>query len=230
MWNKLNNFFAFSRRDRNGLLLFLLLAIAIISGNKIFVTYANEFPPEDSLFMIQVDSFLCELNRVTPSTPEKTVKSSATTYQKGITKIINREPEQKNEAHYDTLDINSADSSSLVLLPAIGPVFASRIIKYREMLGGYNSLSQLFEVYGFDSSRFATVSPYLFVNNTGIHQICVNTDDFRTVLHHPYISYEMTKMFFNNKRKEKYANWDDFKNRNNLPDSLSIQLKPYLKF
>lgn len=230
MWNKLNNFFAFSRRDRNGLLLFLLLATAIISGNKIFVTFANEFPPSDSTFLIQVDSFLCELNRAIPAPPEKTSKSSVSPYQNQNMQTDFRKTVQKSETHYDTLEINSADSSSLVLLPAIGPVFASRIIKYREMLGGYCQLSQLFEVYGFDSSRYKAVSPYLFVNTSGIKQVCINTADFRTVLHHPYISYEMTKMFFNNKRKENYGNWDDFKNRNNLPDTLSERLKPYLKF
>lgn len=230
MWNKINNFFAFSRRDRNGLLLFLVLAIIIISGNKVFVTYANEFPPTDSAFMIQVDSFLCELTRVPAKFSEKKVTESTSPYHYEPKKNTTKKTMQKRVAHYDTLEINSADSTSLVLLPAIGPVFASRIIKYREMLGGYFSVSQLLEVYGFDSSRYKTVAPYILVNKSSIRCVCINTDDFRTVLHHPYISYEMTKMFFNNKRKTEYSDWDDFQNRNNLPDSLSIRLMPYLKF
>ena len=34
------------------------------------------------------------------------------------------------------LDLNRADSADLLPLPGIGPVFASRIIRYRDLLGG----------------------------------------------------------------------------------------------
>ena len=50
----------------------------------------------------------------------------------------------------DTLlvDINTADSLDLQQLTGIGPSFSKRIIKYRELLGGYYDIKQVLEVYG----------------------------------------------------------------------------------
>ncbi len=46
------------------------------------------------------------------------------------------------------LNLNICDSASLEALPGIGPVLSSRIIKYRNLIGGYVSVDQLKEVYG----------------------------------------------------------------------------------
>jgi len=74
-------------------------------------------------------------------------------------------PEQKNE-YTDRkteiketrkkvlVDLNDADSVTLLTLYGIGPSFAKRIIKYRNLLGGFYSKNQLLEVYGFDQEKF----------------------------------------------------------------------------
>ena len=41
------------------------------------------------------------------------------------------------------LELNSCDSLSLVALPGIGPVLSVRIIKYRNLLGGFAAVEQL---------------------------------------------------------------------------------------
>ena len=46
------------------------------------------------------------------------------------------------------MDLNTADSTTLMALKGIGPVFSVRIVKYRELLGGYYETAQLQEVYG----------------------------------------------------------------------------------
>jgi DNA uptake protein ComE-like DNA-binding protein len=51
-------------------------------------------------------------------------------------------------------------------LPAIGEVFSKRICKYRNILGGFNSISQLMEVYGMDSIRFESIRPFLEINTS----------------------------------------------------------------
>ena len=53
------------------------------------------------------------------------------------------------------LDINRADSASLLALPGIGPYFAGKIVSYREKLGGYSSVEQLLEIYHFDADKLA---------------------------------------------------------------------------
>lgn len=49
------------------------------------------------------------------------------------------------------INLNTTDSLQLISLKGIGPTFASRIIKYRNKLGGFIYKEQLKEVYGLDS-------------------------------------------------------------------------------
>ena len=51
------------------------------------------------------------------------------------------------------IDINRADSVTLLALPGIGPYFAGKIVNYRERLGGYSSVEQLLEIYHFDREK-----------------------------------------------------------------------------
>ena len=52
------------------------------------------------------------------------------------------------------LDINKADSLSLLALPGIGPFFAGKVVEYREQLGGYSTPAQLMEIWHFDQEKF----------------------------------------------------------------------------
>ena len=56
------------------------------------------------------------------------------------------------------VDINRADSAALDALPGIGPYLASRIISYREELGGYTSIEQLMDIKYFDREKFDGLS------------------------------------------------------------------------
>ncbi|NDG53692.1 MAG: helix-hairpin-helix domain-containing protein, partial [Flavobacteriia bacterium] len=42
-----------------------------------------------------------------------------------------------------SVEINTADTLAFKSLPAIGEVFSKRICKYRNILAGFNSISQL---------------------------------------------------------------------------------------
>jgi len=84
------------------------------------------------------------------------------------------------------IDLNSADSSLLVTLPGIGPYYASRIIRYREQLGGYCSTSQLLEISGLAD----TVVQWFTVSDTvPVRKIDVNNASLAELRHHPYINF-----------------------------------------
>lgn len=99
-------------------------------------------------------------------------------------------------------EINSADSLGLLNIPGIGPVFASRIIKYREELGGFYSLAQLSEVYGMTGERMAQINPHLILNNGQIRQIRLNFADVSDLRRHPYITAGQARLIVNT-RSEK---------------------------
>lgn len=52
------------------------------------------------------------------------------------------------------VEINSADTTVLKGVPGIGSTFANRIVKYRNLLGGFCHIEQLKEVYGIDEAKY----------------------------------------------------------------------------
>ena len=69
------------------------------------------------------------------------------------------------EAYIDIplLDINVADSAALDDLPGIGGWYASRIIEYRGLLGGYSFKEQLMEIYRFDQQKYEALQDRYFL-------------------------------------------------------------------
>ena len=85
------------------------------------------------------------------------------------------------------IELNRADTLALCDLPGIGISFSARIIKYRELLGGYYKVEQLLEVYGLDSARFNGVKTMLFIDTLELHKIDLNKASFKEMIAHPYL-------------------------------------------
>ena len=71
------------------------------------------------------------------------------------------------------VELNSADTTALKKVPGIGSVFAKRIIKYRELLGGFYSVEQLGEVYGIDEERYKSMKSWFSADLSAISQLPV---------------------------------------------------------
>jgi len=85
------------------------------------------------------------------------------------------------------VDINAADTSQFEVLPGIGPVLASRIVKYRARLGGYTNTLQIKEVYGISDSLFMLIRNRLVADTVKIIKINLNTASEKDLSGHPYI-------------------------------------------
>lgn len=94
------------------------------------------------------------------------------------------------------VELNGADEKQLMELRGLGPVYSSRIVKYRELLGGYVRPDQLTEVYGIDEELFLQLEPQLHADTNGIRKICLNSAGFSDLLRHPYIDYEQVSAVF----------------------------------
>ncbi|MBN1650424.1 MAG: helix-hairpin-helix domain-containing protein [Bacteroidales bacterium] len=130
----------------------------------------------------------------------------------------------------EKLDINRADSLSLLKIPGIGPFYAGQIVKYRNRLGGYTGLEQLGELYKMDSIRLHAILPYLFFQDTTIQKIDINTVEFKDLLRHPYFDYETTKSIFQERNKlGKFSGVYQLLRGGILSDSLYTKVNPYLK-
>ena len=138
--------------------------------------------------------------------------------------------EPKTKKQIKTIELNTVDSIGLLPLPGIGPGYAKRILKYRSLLGGYSTIEQLKEVYGFTDSLFQVVKPYVTVNPALVTKIDLNTEDFKKLNAHPYLSYEDTKAIFNYRRKNGAITKMEHLRICIYDESQLSKLAPYIEF
>lgn len=127
------------------------------------------------------------------------------------------------------LDLNTADTTELMLLRGVGRFTAMQIIRYRRALGGYYSTSQLYEISEIANDRIDSLLPHLYADTSLITPIDVNRASVKQLYSHPYISYKQAEQLYDLRRR---------KLRLHSPDELSAvfspderqRLLPYLRF
>lgn len=129
------------------------------------------------------------------------------------------------------VELNSADSITLVSIRGIGPVFASRIIRYRNRLGGFHKKEQLREVYGIDSLKYLQLSEYVIVNEMLIEKININTATFDQLKRHPYLTFKQINALIRYRQQHgNYGNLDDLHKVLILNEEIIRKIDPYISF
>lgn len=129
------------------------------------------------------------------------------------------------------VEINQADSAGLDRIKGIGPAFATRILKYRERLGGFYKKEQLMEVYGLDSLKYAEIKDQIAVNPSSIKTININAADFNVLKKFPYLSYKQINAIIQfRKQHGNYNSVNDLKKVTILTPQVVEKLSPYLSF
>ena len=129
------------------------------------------------------------------------------------------------------VDLNTVDSTTLVELPRMGGYMASRIIAFRDKLGGFVEVAQLLDVKGLDSTRFAAMRPYLLIGDTETRRIDVNRADFKTLVGHPYLSYEQVKRIFRQRESRgMIKNWAQLEALLKEEGEVNPLLEQYLSY
>ena len=127
------------------------------------------------------------------------------------------------------IDLNQSDTTGLKYLPGIGSKLASRIVKYRDNLGGFYTVNQLKEIYGLPDSTFAKIVSRVSVGG-GIKKMEVNKTDF-TKIHHPYMDKKQALIIQNYiKQHAPIYNLEDLKQIEVLDPSFWSRIAPYLDF
>jgi DNA uptake protein ComE-like DNA-binding protein len=88
----------------------------------------------------------------------------------------------------ELIELNSADTIALRAIRGVGISYSRRIFQYRELLGGFYSMEQLWEVYGMDSARFIAISESCTLHVEDLRKIPLNSAGFRDLISHPYIN------------------------------------------
>lgn len=126
------------------------------------------------------------------------------------------------------VDLNAADTTLLKKVPGIGSGYAKAIVRYREQLGGFVSVSQISEIKSIPSDALAwfEVKP-----SHSVKKIDVNSGGVEKLTRHPYINFYQAKAIVEYRRKR-----GDIKSVRQLgfmeqfSEADIKRLEPYLKF
>ncbi len=228
---KINNgFIVMSKGERAGVIS-LLSVITILLAFSIFRPVIR-FSKQDEAARHNLDSMIAlqekKVNKAEGGPAEMDKNTTPKTRAKENKPERSQTTETSPAKEIPILDINTADSLALVALPQIGEVMASRIHRYRDRLGGFVTLDQLFEVKGMDSTRFDIIKPYIILDNKEIRKLEVNRDEFKTLLRHPYLEYDQVKAIVNHReRKGLIKNWEQLQG---IVGEVNPILENYVRF
>ncbi|HWK58309.1 MAG TPA: helix-hairpin-helix domain-containing protein [Parapedobacter sp.] len=127
------------------------------------------------------------------------------------------------------IDLNGADSLELQYLPGIGPVFASRIVRFRDLLGGFHQVSQLMDVYGFDTVRFEELEAYVYVDTSKVEKIAINTAGYQRFSDHPFINHKLANAIVQYRKQHgPYGAISDLLHIAIMDEQIFRKIAPYL--
>jgi competence protein ComEA len=127
------------------------------------------------------------------------------------------------------LELNISDSLQLQEVNGIGPVYARRIIRYRELLGGYYSREQLKEVYGLGDRQYEEIIGQVMIDTGRLKRMDLNRVERGTLLRHPYLtSYQADALMAYREYKGQWKDIGEIMKHQLLPDSVFRRIRPYL--
>lgn len=221
--NKINDWFFFSKGERIGIFI-LLFFIIFFASVKVYLHYFKnnaESPVDFSEYEHQIDTFYAHIEK-----QKKITDTKKTISEKHNNTRIQTNTRPKEKLY---IDLNSADTTELKKLYGIGKVFAVRILKYRNRLGGYFNKKQLLEIFGLKKETYDKIKHQIWVDTTKIKKIDFNEADFKSLLKHPYLDFEQVKKIVRYRKRHRIFNITQLETDSILDKSLSIKVRPYFK-
>ena len=215
------DYFAFNRKQRNG----ILVLVVLISVMIIYLAISDYLPVSQK--SVDFAPFKNQIKKAYSTDSSKISLShlaSANSHQPRPTDSSGR----ASAISHQLLDLNSADTAQLIALPGMTRRCAIMIFKYGKKLGGYYSVAQLKEVYAMDSAIYANISDKVSADRNELHKINLNTADAKKLGKHPYVGFKLAKTIINYREEHgKFKSVSDLKNIVSINDSLFLKIMPY---
>lgn len=128
------------------------------------------------------------------------------------------------------IEVNNADELLWDQLPGIGPKLASRIVKFRESLGGFYKVEQVCEVYGIADSVCTNLIPLLSLDSH-IKTLKINQSDKDELEAHPYIQSKQADFIIKyRKNHERINNLEEISKTGYFDQEWLLKMKNYFSF
>jgi len=127
-------------------------------------------------------------------------------------------------------DLNLADTVALKRIRGIGSYYATRLVSYREELGGFIDKDQLLEIYGVDTTIQNLILKHTMFEPVTPEQLNINKAGFDELFKHPYLDYKtVVSILKYRKQHGLYAEVEELKKILTFRDSVYQKVNPYLK-
>lgn len=128
-------------------------------------------------------------------------------------------------------NINKADSFQLQQIKGIGPVLSGRIVRFRDKLGGFSSLGQLYEVWGLDSTVVSRLIESAFIEEGFAPEpLLINAASQEELAAHPYIDARQAKLIYNYRKQHgPFRSVEDLRKLHILDAGFVQKIAPYIR-
>ncbi len=139
-------------------------------------------------------------------------------------------PEKKEEIIVvDSIEINSATKQDFIQIK-IKPYMVGRIIKYRNLLGGFYTFEQVEEIYNIDSATIRKLNKSSWIDTLLIKHININTATKNDFARHPYINHRQAAQIYKyQKFVEHVTKISEIRSLNIMNKKTYKKIRPYLE-
>ncbi len=235
--NAISRGLSFSKTESRGTLVLIFIISMALIASKARISYLRNQPaiPADSITYEWIEK-VASYHSKKESDKRLDKKNTASVHSKNVLKKNKSvkiaslsNPSNKKESVVLVKDLNFATAEELQSVKGIGPSFSKRIIKYRNLLGGFVDSTQLHEVYGLKPETIKNLLRNFNVQSK-VTPIDINSDSINLLAKHPYVSFDVARIIINYRQQHgDIKSAEDLKNIKAIDDSTFLRLKPYLE-
>ena len=240
--NAISNAIGFSKVEARGTLLLIFIMLFGIAFSRMYVQKLKT-PTEISARDAEaLEEWVAEVSSsyqqkaehidaeqvafITPTDYTNTIRKKKSVDTAG-TGRLHRPNAAMNEL-IEVKDLNTATTEELQKVKGIGPAYSGRILKFRNLLGGFSTTDQLKEVYNLPPETIEELKKYFAVLTPPI-PININSDSARVLAKHPYISYDLAWIIINYRKQHgNIQKSEQLRNIHALDEETIMRLKPYI--
>lgn len=193
--HSLRKYFGFSKRESRGFLfVFPMLVVLYFLPTVLEKAMSAKHEMEYQNYLKEAESAFSLLSS---SSPQRKHAASLRQEKKDTSNQEVQPPKRMERLATPVLNkvaFHETDSVLLQMVSGVGPVISSRIVKFRESMGGFHQPEQLLEVYGLTPEvveRIYKTFPFEVVITK---KIPINSGDTKQISQHPYISASEAKV------------------------------------
>lgn len=212
----LKDYFAFNKRQRNG----VMVLVVLIMGMIIYLAISDYLPPSQSTE--DFSAFKADMAQVKFKAPDTAVSHT-------VIKQADTVAKAKKAVTNSVIELNTADSTDFAVFPLISPKVARTIVRFRNALGGYYNKKQLLEVYGMDTAAYESMVNKVTLDAGKVEKLDINHATEKDLARHPYIHKPLAKAIVDyRKQNGHFSQLSDLMKVDGISKELYSKLAPYL--